>query len=278
MDPIISTLKKSVVFLGFHIGDHIRYTGTGFIVHIDGYYHVVTAKHVVKDPKTGKRLDKGMRFYFNVKNENALASREIDQLVDEENVDWIFHENDSVDLAIIPTPLDLKTEDIVPVHSDLFLDYNFLLETQDVVFISYQPGTASRTQVNPIIRNGIISQLREDETFLIDGSAFPGNSGSPLFLKSDSLTKHVDDIPPTKVPKLIGLVGAYIPYEDVAVSQQTNDVRVVFQENSGLSICWSMKYLNDILESSKFKKQQKIVRGKKNKPATTEKVGYNDVQ
>jgi hypothetical protein len=36
-------------------------------------------------------------------------------------------------------------------------------------------------------------------------------------------------------PKLIGLVSAYVPYNDIAVSQQTGEPRVVFTEHSGLS-------------------------------------------
>jgi hypothetical protein len=36
-------------------------------------------------------------------------------------------------------------------------------------------------------------------------------------------------------PKVVGLVSAYVPYRDVAVSRQTGEVRVVFTEHSGLS-------------------------------------------
>jgi hypothetical protein len=34
---------------------------------------------------------------------------------------------------------------------------------------------------------------------------------------------------------LIGIIASYLPYEDVAVSQQTQRPRVIFAENSGLT-------------------------------------------
>ena len=63
--------------------------------------------------------------------------------------------------------------------------------------------------------------LQNDKTILIDAFAFPGNSGSPVFLKSspiryDTNTFNIggDELG----DKFIGIIGAYIPYEDVAVS------------------------------------------------------------
>ena len=35
---------------------------------------------------------------------------------------------------------------------------------------------------------------------------------------------------------LIGVVSGYVPYEDVAISAQTNRPRVIFEENSGMAV------------------------------------------
>ena len=52
---------------------------------------------------------------------------------------------------------------------------------------------------------------------------------------------------------LIGVMGAYVPYKDVAISQQTGETRAIFVENSGLSWVWSTNLLKEIFNSKNFK-------------------------
>lgn len=42
---------------------------------------------------------------------------------------------------------------------------------------------------------------------------------------------------------LIGIVAAYLPYKDIAVSAQTGRQRIVFEENSGLTIIYPVDYI-----------------------------------
>jgi len=275
MGSIISELKKTVVFLGFHVGDKIRFVGTGFIITIDGFFHLITAKHVVMD-KSGNFLDKDMQFFFNTAS-SEMAARGLDDLK-QEKVNWIFHQNPDVDIAIIPTQLDPKTEDIQVIPTKQFVSFDELIETQDVVYISYQPKTTEINKINPVVRNGIISQLKDNKTFLVDGFAFPGNSGSPVFIKSTSFVKTKNDVPPSELPKFAGIIGAYLTYEDEAISRQTGQTRVIFQENTGLSIVWSLDYLKEILSSEDFKKQLDFVKGKKPEPVKTEERSYRTME
>ena len=55
--------------------------------------------------------------------------------------------------------------------------------------------------------------------------------------------------------KFIGIIGEYIPYQEVAISTQTGRPRVVFEENTGLSKVWSITFMRDIVESDVFKQQ-----------------------
>lgn len=55
--------------------------------------------------------------------------------------------------------------------------------------------------------------------------------------------------------KFIGIVGEYVPYQEVAISNQTGRPRVVFEENTGLSKVWSVPFIKEIIESSAFKQQ-----------------------
>jgi hypothetical protein len=92
----------------------------------------------------------------------------------------------------------------------------------DVFFLSYQPGIEIQQRVSPIIRGGTVSLINEDNTFLIDGASFPGNSGSPVFLKPTAVTYTDQGISiggDQKGSRFIGVIGAYIPYREYARSE-----------------------------------------------------------
>lgn len=61
--------------------------------------------------------------------------------------------------------------------------------------------------------------------------------------------------------KFIGIIGEYLPYQEVAISTQTGRKRVVFEENTGLSRVWSVNFIREIVESNTFKQQlDKVVK------------------
>ncbi len=61
--------------------------------------------------------------------------------------------------------------------------------------------------------------------------------------------------------KFIGIIGEYLPYQEVAISTQTGRPRVVFEENTGLSRVWSVNFIREIVESNTFKQQlDKVVK------------------
>jgi hypothetical protein len=131
-----------------------------------------------------------------------------------------------------------------------------IFELHDIFFISYQPGIQAVIQqrISPIIRTGSISVINDDGSFYIDAAAFPGNSGSPVFLRPSIMFREMG-YQPMGGGYFIGIIGAYLPYEDVAVSIQTGLERVRFQENTGLSKVWSAFFLNQIIASTEFKLQ-----------------------
>jgi hypothetical protein len=85
-------------------------------------------------------------------------------------------------------------------------------------------------------------------TFLIDALVFPGNSGGPVVsgvnLNAIQGTKSQDRA------YLIGVVRSYLPFTDVAVSQQTGQARMVSQENSGLAEVVPVDYINEAIVAS----------------------------
>lgn len=181
MHALIDEIKKTIVFLGKVTEKReIQFHATGFLVNIQNIFHLATAKHVVVDSRTGEFIDSGTRAFFNLKDGN-IGSHSLDEIKKNFGVNWIFHENKDVDIAIIPFGLDPQKDDVKTIPDNLFLSTDRLFELYDVFFLSYQPGIQPQKGISPVIRNGTISLINDDKTFYIDAFAFPGNSGTPYF-------------------------------------------------------------------------------------------------
>jgi hypothetical protein len=173
----------------------------------------------------------------------------IDDIKSNLGYEWVFHDRDEVDIAIIPFPFEEQIDDYKVIPEKYFLSCKEFYELNGVFFLSYQPGIKIQTRITPIFRIGAISIMNEDDTFYIDAPAFPGNSGSPVFLEP-----YIEEGGATK-SGFIGIIGEYIPYIDYAISPQTKHVRVTFEENTGLSKVWSVSYLNEIIKSKNLRRQ-----------------------
>jgi hypothetical protein len=136
-----------------------------------------------------------------------------------------------------------------------------LHELYDVFFLSHQPGVELGGKINPVIRKGMISRINSDGTILIDGSAFPGNSGSPVFLtpspmRYDEQGNTIKTIGDDGIDgRFVGIITSYVPYQEVAISMQTKRPRVIFEENTGLSTVFPVKLILELLNSESFQKQ-----------------------
>jgi hypothetical protein len=243
-----------VIFLGsVNEKQEIIPTGTGFLVIIKSYFHVVTAKHVIFDKETDSFIDDEMFFFFN-NLDGTIGAACISDLKNRLNSKWIFHENSDVDIGVMPFGFDPSINDLVAVQQEVFMPFEQLSELRDIFFISYQPGIQIRIQISPIIRAGTISVMNDDGTFYIDAAAFPGNSGSPVFLRP-SFSYDEKEVHTLGGGNFIGVIGGYLTYEDVAYSMQTKRPRIAFEENTGLSRVWSTSFINEIGETMAFQQQ-----------------------
>jgi S1-C subfamily serine protease len=110
-------------------------------------------------------------------------------------------------------------------------------------------GTLVRNYV--IARRGSIARISDvldgsSKTFLIDAFVFPGNSGGPVVSAVDITA--IEGTKPQTAAYLIGMVKGYVPYDDVAVSQQTGRPRMVSEENSGLAEVIPVDFINETIE------------------------------
>lgn len=262
---VLKGLKRSVVFLG-----RIQQDGkpsifaTGFLVYIGEAYHLVTAKHVIIDPVTLQPRDEGLLAFFNLRG-GGVSIRSISDIKKEFGLEWITHPDPAVDIAVIPFLVNTNEDDVQVIPDSLFTYTEHLAELYDVFFMSYQPGIEPKGKISPIVRSGTISLIKDDNTFYIDASSFPGNSGSPVFLKpwSSDLYERMKTGAGTDIGGgFVGIIGEYIPYKELAVSAQTGRPRIIFEENTGLSRVWSVSYINDITKLDTFKKQVERIKGR----------------
>jgi len=259
----LGEIKKTVTFLGKPNEGKAEFNATGFLVSIQNIVHLITAKHVIVD-KSGMFKDNNMVVFFNIKG-GEIGGRQIEEIKKRFGVDWIFHENDEVDIAIIPLAVDLQRDDVRTIPENIFLDMNSSLELCDIFSLSFQPGILSPKRIMPIIRNGTISLVNEDGTFYIDAPAYPGNSGSPVFIKPSPIRFDAGSVQIGRDSiggKFVGIIGEFLTYSEVAVSTQTLRPRIIFEENTGLSKVWSVRFLKGITESSAFKEQLEKIVGK----------------
>lgn len=259
---MIANAKKCVVFLGTITDQGVPYLfATGSLVIVDNTFYLVTAKHVIYDKARRQLKDENIAVFYNLKN-GQVAAKKISSFKSAE-VNWVFHENPEVDIAILPFPIDINNDDVMVISEALFTGIDRLFELYDVFFLSYQPGVGLGGKVTPVARNGMVSIINPDSTFYIDAFAFPGNSGSPVFVKPSPLRFDKGDeiISSDDLGgAFVGIVGEYLTYQELAISTQTNRPRVVFEENMGLSKVWSISFLREIIASEAFKEQAKKIK------------------
>ena len=167
------------------------------------------------------------------------------KLADDEKPRWRHHP--TLDVAAIPLNVQL-----IDALGTLYLflaedQHTFTLSAMEELGISvgdgvfalgFPMGLSGAERKRTIVRTGCIARLDSEVVgqvggFLIDATIFPGNSGGPVF----NVPTHIAIQGTNAVGecRMIGIVSSYLPYEDVAISQQTGRQRIVFQENSGLA-------------------------------------------
>ena len=108
------------------------------------------------------------------------------------------------------------------------------------------------------VRQGIVARIRDtlagiSNRFLIDAFVFPGNSGGPVILQPENMA--VQGTKPQDAPYLVGVVAAYLPYQDFAVSSQTNKAKLLEEQNSGLAVVIPMDFVNETIDQYNQAKQ-----------------------
>lgn len=157
---------------------------------------LVTNYHVLKDSKSIK-----ITFHKSVSIDKSTTYSKDEKIpiqFDLTEKTWFNHPNDEIDIAILPiAPIinqihskskenvfykAISPEVIPSTHQRESLD-----AIEDILFIGYPESLYDKANYFPIARKGITAtpisaDYEKKKAFLLDGSIFPGSSGSPVFL------------------------------------------------------------------------------------------------
>jgi len=174
---------------------------------------------------------------------------------------WYVPQDDSIDVAAVPIDVQkLNSEgmQLAFFHSDQHvLDTagareQGLTEGDGVFVLGFPLGDTGGERNYVVVREGVVARIRDTlagstQTFLIDASVFPGNSGGPVVTRPEAMA--ISGTKPYAKASLIGMVSGYVPYNDIAYSRQTNRRRVIFEENTGLAIVVPVDRIIEVVES-----------------------------
>ena len=231
--------------------EKIDWVGTGTLIGrffkthsaVKNQYHIfmVTNKHVLVDSQA-------LVVRFNPLS--SLEAKDYDiPLTDREgNSLWKGHPDPDCDVAALGMDAEFLNHE--RIQYEYFQSNNNLMSLEkmsrrgvsegDFVYVlGYPMGIVAPDRQYVIARSGIIARIRDtlehrSKDYLIDAMIYPGNSGGPVIYKPEIIS--IEGTLSNASPHFIGIVSGYLTYQETALSQQTGQPRVVFEENSGLSM------------------------------------------
>lgn len=249
--------KDSVVAIGTRSQNKITWLATGFVVgqpiEADTYnLFLVTNRHVIN----GKNE---IVVRFNISGKLDAKDYDIRLLDENGSALYSVHPNKDVDVACMMLNPQVLASDIGDI-SAFFLDKysleraamidNELVEGTVVYSLGFPSGIVGLHTKTPLCRMGCICRFCEpyliEESYLIDIQNFPGSSGSPVINKLEGY--HLEDTKFYNKTSLIGIIAAYLPYQDALRSQQTGDIMQIIQENSGIAVVYTVDAIKATLD------------------------------
>jgi hypothetical protein len=254
---MIPSLKRTVGFL--YYGGNGQYTplGTALFVAVreenQEFVYLITCKHVVKDCPANARLFVRL---------NRTDKKDVEYIP--LGKAWVYHKNKAIDLAVIRyTPPDLPC-DFEPVQADnvLLSDAalrDYITEGDPVAFIGLFKKVTGTHRNFPIYRYGHIAMVADEKIdghfgaanyLLVECEAYPGNSGSPLYVGVQTPTKKN---PSQLTVYILGIMsGVYVEEEILSPRGKQN-----VTQNSRISLAVPINFVREILYGNKLARERK---------------------
>ena len=217
--------------------------------------YLITNRHVLEGARERKEI---LHARFNMLTGTDVNTYRIDP----QDKSWTVHSDPAVDVAVLSFDANKLRADGIEFTFLRGDDHALSLEEArkgqvsegDGVFVLGFPlGLAGKERNYVIARQGMIALIQpwlkgHERTFMIDAFIFPGNSGGPVFLKPELAS--IEGTKPNSKCSLIGMVSAYLPYQEIAISTQTNRPRMIFEENSGLATVVPHDVIEEVIQAA----------------------------
>ena len=257
MAIIPQTFLESVVSIGVRNTVAINWIGTGFLVVkpvAENKYQpfLITNKHVLE-----KKNSVVIRMRKSDTHELVIVDV---PLINNGELLYSCHPDNNVDIAavlIVGGYLDKNM-----LSASAFNIDSSLLTSQEVIekgggegtgifMLGFPMGLVNTKSMAPICRSGCIAridtdEIRETKNMLLDIQNFPGNSGSPIITHPEIVS--IDGTKALSMCALIGIVHAYIPYQEKLINSQTGCTVEIRSENSGIAMANPAEYIKETVE------------------------------
>lgn len=257
-----------VVAIGTTINGEQRWIGTGFLYGDlfekteDGknkyVVYLVTNKHVLNN------LDI-IHVRFNPQTGQSAKDYPVSLKDKDGKLLWTGNSDADIDVAVLLVNIQSVLDEgmkcsFFQSDKDIAVTKELLKreasEGDPVFVMGFPMGIVSADRQHVFVRGGIISRIKDlfenrSKDFVVDAFVFPGNSGGPVISKPESMS--IQGTKSSNQSSLIGIIKSYIPYSDIAVSQQTGKARIIFEENSGLSKAEPVEHIISTIEEAKKK-------------------------
>lgn len=275
LQVVPAQVKKCVVFISYKDKQQSNHlAGTGFFISYpleDPKYQIiylVTARHVIAGIKT-KSADGQVIIRVNTTtgSTNTVISP-ISQ--------WQYHDDSTVDAAVISWAPDQKAFDYLPlpinmaVTSEVMNKYN--IGAGDEVFLTGLFGRHSGQQKNlPIVRTGSIALVSDEkietkspfgamEAYLIEARSIGGLSGSPVFTYLGSMRSSSEGVTVGGNPLFLwlGLMHGHWDVDESDIDMEIDNAGGVSRSvNMGIGIVVPATKVIEIIEQEGFATERK---------------------
>lgn len=252
-------LITSCVFI-----EHIKGTGTGFLIKDSSFVYFVTARHNIYDLNTNKVLvdkikltayhDKSTVDDKNIINidiktaisKKLLYSKNIDDALVIKIGELEIIEKSKYLIDYYQIVQKSKSSWINPLPIEVIKGYDDIYIGDDIYLFGYPTSIGLKQSpqfdfTRPLIRRGVVAGKYDKlKTLILDCPSYPGNSGGPVIRKVTDGFKWEYN--------LIGLVVQFIPYEEQWINIKSGLVSTD-RFNSGYSVAISGDKILELIKN-----------------------------
>ena len=217
---------------------------------------LISNKHVLLGSEDISESDRKIIIHLNQKRDDGMPDLGNIHQFNIGNFEHRYypHPNPDIDLACFDVT-DILGENVHFTYVDKDhlnpIDYSKVAPGSEVIFVGYPENRYDTVNNLPLIRTGSIASMPDVDfngrgQIVIDAQVFPGQSGSPVFVKSGSQTSF------------LGVVYQTMVKDSQLQILPTNTPRIGVEQMLGLGIVIKQKHVIELIDYTVSKIRQFI--------------------